>query len=78
MSTPMIRLPGSQTQAFMLYELLTVVEIATILRVTPATVQRWCRERSLPAVKVGKGYRISRVDLERWYAVRRRDMMGEG
>lgn len=37
------------------------------LKVCRATVQRWCKEGKLPAVKIGKEYRIRRSDLERWY-----------
>ncbi len=48
-------------------DLLTVPEVAALLKVHKATVQRWSRERGLPAVKIGKEYRIRRSDLEAWY-----------
>ncbi|MBI4499464.1 MAG: helix-turn-helix domain-containing protein [Chloroflexi bacterium] len=48
-------------------ELLSVNEVTKILKVSKATVQRWCREGKLPAAKIGKEYRIRRDDLERWY-----------
>ncbi len=38
-----------------------------ILKMSKATVQRWCRQRKLPAVKIGKAYRIRRGDLDEWY-----------
>lgn len=47
-------------------ELLTIYEVAAELRVGRATVQRWARDRELPAVKVGKEYRVRRADLEAW------------
>jgi len=48
-------------------ELLTVFEVMGHLRVCRATVQRWCKEGKLPAVKIGKEYRVRRADLDRWY-----------
>ncbi|MBI4497229.1 MAG: helix-turn-helix domain-containing protein [Chloroflexi bacterium] len=48
-------------------DLLTVLEVMNYLKVCRATVQRWCKEGKLPAVKIGKEYRIRRSDLERWY-----------
>ena len=49
------------------YELLSVEEMTRILKVSKPTIQRWCRDRKLPAVKIGKAYRIRREDLDRWY-----------
>lgn len=48
-------------------DLLTVLEVMSYLKVCRATVQRWCKEGKLPAVKIGKEYRIRRSDLEKWY-----------
>ena len=48
-------------------DLLTVLEVMNYLKVCRATVQRWCKEGKLPAVKIGKEYRIRRSDLENWY-----------
>ncbi len=48
-------------------DLLTVLEVMNYLKVCRATVQRWCKEGKLPAVKIGKEYRIRRSDLEQWY-----------
>jgi excisionase family DNA binding protein len=31
------------------------------------TVQRWCKTKDLPAVKIGKSYRIEKHDFEDWY-----------
>ncbi len=52
--------------------LLTPREVATILRVGYPTVQRWCKEGAIPAVKIGKAYRIRREDLESWFEARRK------
>lgn len=43
----------------------TVIEAARYLRVDPATVRRLCSDGALPAMKVGKLYRIKRTDLDR-------------
>ena len=48
-------------------ELLSVADMTRILKMSKATVQRWCRQRMLPAVKIGKAYRIRRGDLNEWY-----------
>jgi excisionase family DNA binding protein len=46
------------------HELLSVDEVASYLGVGPITVYRWCRQGRLPAVKVGKVWRIRRGALE--------------
>ncbi|MCX6023854.1 MAG: helix-turn-helix domain-containing protein [Chloroflexi bacterium] len=48
-------------------ELLNIPETAAYLRVGKATVQRWCKEGKLPAVKIGKEYRVRRRDIDAWY-----------
>lgn len=48
-------------------ELLSVEDITRILKVGKGTVQRWCHAGELPAVKIGKAYRIRKEDLDRWY-----------
>lgn len=47
--------------------LLSVEEMTRILKVSKPTIQRWCRDRKLPAAKIGKAYRIRKEDLEKWY-----------
>ena len=46
-------------------EILTIPEVAEYLRVSRTSVWRWCNEGQLPAFKVGKVWRIRRVDMER-------------
>ncbi len=43
---------------------LTVGEVAAILRLSPATVRRWCEEGRLDSVRPGRSYRIPRAALE--------------
>lgn len=45
-------------------DILTVDEIAKYLRVSRATVCRWCGTGRLPAFKIGKGWRVQQRDLE--------------
>ena len=45
-------------------ELMTIQETAAILKVSPVTVRRYITARRLPAVRVGKGVRIRREDVE--------------
>ena len=42
---------------------LTVEEVAEELRVHPETVRQWIRDNELDAFDTGRGYRISRTDL---------------
>ncbi len=44
-------------------ELLTVDEAASLLKVHPKTIRRWCATRRLPSVMAGREYRLRRVDL---------------
>lgn len=45
-------------------DLLGVEEVAGYLGVTPVTVYRWCRDGSLPCLKVGRSWRIRRRALD--------------
>jgi excisionase family DNA binding protein len=48
-------------------ELLSVDDLTKILGISKGTAQRWCRDRRLPAAKIGKAYRIRKRDLDKWY-----------
>jgi excisionase family DNA binding protein len=54
-------------------DLLTPDEIATIYRVTRATVRRWVKSGELPALKVGTQYRIRRSDLDNFIQEARKE-----
>jgi putative molybdopterin biosynthesis protein len=45
---------------------LTPQEVSGLLRVSVYTVRRWIKEGSLPAYKVGRGWRISEADIDEW------------
>jgi excisionase family DNA binding protein len=44
--------------------LLTVPEVADVLRVSPQAVRRYIRNRELRALKIPRGWRIDPRDLE--------------
>lgn len=48
--------------------LLTVAEVAGVLRVSNMTVYRLIKAGELPALRVGKNYRIREQDLETYLA----------
>lgn len=54
-------------------KMLSVEEIANELGVNPETVRVWIRSGELVALSIGKGYRISRADLDDFIRRRRTD-----
>jgi excisionase family DNA binding protein len=56
----------SEPQPFVPGGLLTVSEVAAAMRVSNMTVYRLIKGGELPAVRVGKNYRIRESDLERF------------
>ena len=44
--------------------LLTVPEVAAEFQVTAQTIRNWIDQGLLPAVRVGRGYRIRRADVD--------------
>src|SRR5215210_4398191 len=58
---------GAETRKdrIMMDEFLTVQEAAVYLKTTPGTICKWCRSGVLPAIKLGKVWRISRSELGR-------------
>ena len=45
-------------------ELLDAEDVAEYLGVNPVTIWRWCRDGSLPCLKIGRSWRIRRETLE--------------
>lgn len=48
------------------HELLTVNEVADLLRVSNMTVYRLIKSNEMASVRVGKSYRIRREDIDRF------------
>jgi nitrogen PTS system EIIA component len=49
---------------------LSLREVAHLLDVSEETIDRWVRQRELPAVRVGGQYRVNKVELQEWAAAR--------
>lgn len=50
---------------------LTPAEVSELLRVSVCTVRRWINEGTLPAYKVGRGWRIREAELNWWLSQQR-------
>ena len=57
--------------------LLTVGEVATLMRVSNMTVYRLIKAGQLAAIRVGKNYRIRRGDVDRYLSDRAVTFGGE-
>jgi excisionase family DNA binding protein len=58
-STSFASHPGQQS-------FLTPQEVSNLLRVSVYTVRRWIKNEELPAYKIGRLWRIKKVDLDQW------------
>ncbi len=47
-------------------DVMTVAQVAEVLRLHPLTVRRMVNEGTLPAFKVGRQWRVKRAILEQW------------
>ena len=52
------------------YRLLTVAEVAATMRVSNMTVYRLIKKGDLPALRVGKNYRIRESDVDAYLSER--------
>ena len=57
--------------------LLTVGEVATLMRVSNMTVYRLIKAGQLAAIRVGKNYRIRRADVDRYLTERSVNVGGD-
>ncbi len=57
--------------------LLTVGEVATMMRVSNMTVYRLIKSGQLAAIRVGKNYRLRRSDIEDYLAQRAVQVSGD-
>lgn len=58
------RSPRSWEELIVSSKLLTVNEVAKILRVSNMTVYRLVKNKQIPAIRVGKNYRIKETDVD--------------
>jgi excisionase family DNA binding protein len=47
-------------------QFLTVKETADYLKVTPNTIMIWARSGRIPAVKMGRQWRVVKSEFDRW------------
>lgn len=57
--------------------LLTVGEVAALMRVSNMTVYRLIKAGQLSAIRVGKNYRIRRTDVDRYLTERSVNVQGD-
>ena len=56
--------------------LLTVAEVAATMRVSNMTVYRLIKSRELPALRVGKNYRVRESEVDRYLDARSVEVEG--
>ncbi len=44
--------------------ILTIVEMANYLKISPSTAWRWCKQNRIPAFQIGRSWRIKQTDLD--------------
>jgi excisionase family DNA binding protein len=59
-------------------EILTLPEIAQLLKVAEKTVYSMAQKKQLPAFKVGGQWRFKRVDLDHWIEQRKAASRDDG
>ena len=59
-------------------EILTLSEVAQLLKVAEKTVYSMAQKNQLPAFKVGGQWRFQRVDLDRWIEEQKANSRDEG
>lgn len=57
--------------------LLTISEVAELLKLSASTVRRLQRQRKIPFIKVGRSIRFTRSDLSAYLEKRRVGAIGE-
>ncbi|WP_440144288.1 methylation-associated defense system helix-turn-helix domain-containing protein MAD1 [Bradyrhizobium canariense] len=68
----------SQTDDLMPDEILTLPEVAQLLKVAEKTVYTMAQKRQLPAFKVRGQWRFKRVDIDRWIEQQKEASRDEG
>ncbi len=59
-------------------EILTLPEVAQLLKVAEKTVYTMAQKSQLPAFKVGGQWRFQRVDIDRWIEQQKANARDEG
>lgn len=53
-------------------DFMTPEEVANLLKVSIYTVRRWINQQTIPAYKIGRGWRIEAREFEYWLQGNRR------
>lgn len=51
-------------------QLMTIKEVADFLRISTISAYSWVRDGKLPAIRIGKEWRVRTSDLDEWLEVR--------
>ena len=51
-------------------QLMTIKEVADFLRISTISAYSWVRDGKLPAIRIGKEWRVRTRDLDEWLEVR--------
>ena len=59
-------------------ELLTIAEVAERLKLTPQTIYKMIKDRTLPAIRVGAQWRIPEQKIQEWIDAQAHNYAPEG
>ncbi len=51
--------------------MLTSQKVADMLGVRQGTVNRWCRDGTIPAIQIGRSWRLDKAEVQNWLASKR-------
>jgi len=63
--------PGEGGSRLVNNELMTIKEVADFLRISTISAYSWVRDGRLPAIRIGKEWRVRSRDLDEWLELRR-------
>ena len=62
--------PEIQEESLAQEHLMTIKEVADFLRISTISAYSWVRDGKLPAIRIGKEWRVRTRDLDEWLEVR--------
>lgn len=63
--------PTQTTEHALSVQLLTVKEVAELLRLSPGTVYEWVVRDRIPSIRLGRAVRFLRSEIVRWLEARK-------
>ena len=61
---------ASQEESLAQQHLMTIKEVADFLRISTISAYSWVRDGKLPAIRIGKEWRVRTRDLDEWLELR--------